>query len=114
VGLTNRIEQLSEECQEGDEGCLSFPGLAFPTRRAQRAVAKGFDMYGEPVTIDGSALLARALQHEVDHLDGILFIDRLDPQQRKLAMKAIREAEWAGAAPPVVKDSPHPTRGLAV
>jgi peptide deformylase len=105
---------LSEECQDGDEGCLSFPGLAFPTRRAARAVATGFDMYGEPVTIDGSDLLARAIQHEIDHLDGILFIDRLDPAQRKLAMKAVREAEWSGLATPSVQLSPHPTRGLAV
>lgn len=108
------ISVLSEECQEGDEGCLSFPGLAFPTRRSTRAVAEGFDMYGEPVRIEGSDLLARAIQHEVDHLDGILFIDRLDAEQRKLAMKAVREAEWSGLAVPSVKLSPHPTRGLAV
>jgi peptide deformylase len=108
------IGQLSEECQDGDEGCLSFPGLAFPTRRSAHVVAAGFNMYGDPVTIDGSDLLARALQHEVDHLDGILFIDRLDPGQRKLAMKAVREAEWSGLSAPAVKVSPHPTRGLAV
>ncbi len=109
------IRTLSEECQEGDEGCLSFPGLAFPTRRSAKVVAEGFDMHGEPVTVAGCTLLARAIQHEVDHLDGILFIDRLDPEQRKLAMKAIREAEWAGlVTAPVIKLSPHPTRGLAV
>ena len=61
-----------------------------------------------------SALLARCIQHEVDHLDGILFIDRLDSEQRKAAMKAIREAEWSGLSTPQVKLSPHSTGGLAV
>jgi peptide deformylase len=65
------------------------------------------------VTIEGSALLARCIQHEVDHLDGILFIDRLDPEQRKAAMRAIREAEWSGLSAPVVRASPHATGGLA-
>jgi peptide deformylase len=77
-------------------------------------VASGQNMYGDPVTIEGSALLARCIQHEVDHLDGVLFIDRMDSDQRKLALKAIREAEWSGLATPAVKLSPHATRGLAV
>ena len=61
--------------------------------------------------VEGSELLARCIQHETDHLDGILFIDRMDREQRKVAMKAIREAEWAGGATPVVKVSPHATFG---
>ena len=105
--LCNPVLQLSEEGQEGEEGCLSIPELAFDTRRARRVVARGFDEHGEPVTVEGSDLLARALQHETDHLDGILFIDRLDPQLRKEAMKAIREAEWFGEQPPEVRISPH-------
>jgi peptide deformylase len=108
------IGVVSDDEQEDDEGCLSFPGLAFPTRRKQRVVASGYSMHGEPVTIDGSAWLARCIQHEVDHLDGILFIDRLDPEQRKAAMRAIREAEWSGLSAPTVKVSPHATGGLAV
>ena len=108
------IGVLSDEEQDGEEGCLSFPGLAFPTTRRQRVVATGFNMHGDPVTIEGSALLARCIQHEVDHLDGILFIDRLDPEQRKAAMRAIREAEWSGLSTPAVKVSPHATGGLAV
>ncbi|MDQ1705440.1 MAG: peptide deformylase [Frankiaceae bacterium] len=108
------IGLFSEEEQDGEEGCLSFPGLAFPTTRRQRVVASGFNMHGDPVTIEGSALLARCIQHEVDHLDGILFIDRLDPDQRKAAMRAIREAEWSGLTPPAVRSSPHATGGLAV
>ena len=71
-------------------------------------------MYGDPVVIEGTELLARCVQHETDHLDGILFIDRLDPEQRKAAMKAIREAEWAGGPVPTVKVSPHATRGVAL
>jgi peptide deformylase len=112
--LVNPDLALSEEQQDGEEGCLSFPGLAYDTRRALRVVAKGFDMHGEPVVIEGSELLARALQHETDHLDGILFIDRLDKAQRKLALKAIREAEWAGGTVPTVKISPHSTFGKAL
>jgi peptide deformylase len=64
-------------------------------------------MYGEPVMIEGTELVARCVQHETDHLDGILFIDRMDKKQRKLAMKAIREAEWYGDPIPEIKISPH-------
>jgi peptide deformylase len=70
-------------------------------------------MHGEPVTLEGSGHLARCVQHETDHLDGVLFIDRLDPVTRKLAMKAIREAEWWGEPVPEVKVSPHRTWGEA-
>ena len=104
--LVNPDLDLSEELQDGPEGCLSLPGLTFDTRRALRVVAKGFDMHGEPVVIEGSEFLARAVQHETDHLDGILFIDRLDPEARKEAMRAIRETEWFGAEPQV-RLSPH-------
>jgi peptide deformylase len=68
-------------------------------------------MYGEPVTVEGTEILARCLQHETDHLDGILFVDRMDPATRKLAMKAVREAEWAGGTVPTVRLSPHATFG---
>ncbi|HET9840835.1 MAG TPA: peptide deformylase, partial [Nocardioides sp.] len=88
--LVNPLLDLSEETQDGDEGCLSIPGLSVDCRRALSVVAKGLDMYGEPVTIEGSDLLARAVQHETDHLDGILFVDRLTPELRKQAMKEIR------------------------
>ncbi len=109
--LINPDLDLSSEQQDGEEGCLSFPGLYFDTPRALRVVARGFNQYGEPVVIEGSELKARAIQHETDHLDGILFIDRMDKTHRKLAMKAIREANWAGVAAPTVKLSPHPTFG---
>jgi peptide deformylase len=102
-----------------EEGCLSFPALSYETPRAFRAVAKGFNMYGEPITVEGTELLARALQHETDHLDGIVFIDRLSAQDRKLAMKEIRESEWFGTAldggsNPVIKTSPHNMFGKSI
>jgi peptide deformylase len=109
--LINPSLDLSSEMQEGEEGCLSFPGIFFDTPRALRIVAKGFNQYGEPVTMEGSQLMARCIQHETDHLDGILFIDRMDRAQRKMAMKAIRDAEWAGQVAPTVKVSPHATFG---
>jgi peptide deformylase len=102
------LEFPDEEEQDGPEGCLSIPGLYFDTKRRANVVAKGFSAHGDPVQVVGTGLMARCLQHETDHLDGVLFIDRLDPQRRREAMKAIREAEWYDpASPPVVKVSPH-------
>jgi peptide deformylase len=117
--LVNPSLDLSSELQEGDEGCLSFPNLTFNTPRAFRAIAKGYNMYGDPVIVEGTELLARCLQHETDHLDGILFIDRLDIEQRKIAMREIRESEWFGLAvesgiTPKFKVSPHDTLGLGM
>ena len=117
--LVNPTLDLSDELQDGEEGCLSFPELRFNTPRAMRAVAKGFNMYGDPVVIEGSEFLARALQHETDHLDGIVFIDRLSTEDRKLAMKEIRESEWFGVAKaagnePIIKVSPHSTFGRGI
>lgn len=114
--LINPTLDLSDEEQDGDEGCLSFPELVYPTPRAYRAVAKGFNMHGEPITVEGTELLARALQHETDHLNGTLFIDRLSKEDRKAAMKEIRESDWFGAAAergldPTFKVSPHLTFG---
>ena len=104
--LINPELTLTEDTQTGDEGCLSIPGLTFDCTRAFGVVARGFDLYGEPVVIEGTEKLARCIQHETDHLDGILFVDRLDPEQRREAMRLVREADWS-ATPPVVKVSPH-------
>ena len=112
--LVNPSLVLSEEQQEGPEGCLSIPGLALDCRRALSVVATGFDQHGEPVRVEGSQTLARAIQHETDHLDGVLFLDRLDPEARKQAMRAIRESDWFGLEQPRVKVSPHATRGLGL
>ena len=112
--LVNPVLDLSDEQQDGQEGCLSVPDLTFECKRARSVVAKGMNMHGEPVTLEGSDLLARCVQHETDHLDGIVFIDRLDAQTRKEAMKAIRESDWFGADPVQIKLSPHqqPSRWL--
>jgi peptide deformylase len=85
------IVELSEETQDGDEGCLSVPGIWAPTVRAMHAVVEGFDVNGEPLRLEGSGLMARALQHEVDHLDGKLFLDRLTGEARKTALRALRD-----------------------
>ena len=77
------ITSLSEETQDDDEGCLSVPGLYAPTVRAMHAVAEGFDVDGKPLRLEGSGLMARCLQHEVDHLDGIAYVDRLPEDQRE-------------------------------
>jgi peptide deformylase len=112
--LVNPVLDLSEEIQDGPEGCLSIPELTFDCRRALSVVAKGFNMHGDPVSIQGTELLARAIQHETDHLDGILFIDRLDTDARKAAMKEIRESEWFGLERPAVRVSPHATGGFGL
>jgi peptide deformylase len=85
------IVELSEETQDGDEGCLSVPGIWAPTVRAMHAVVEGFDADGKPLRLEGSGLMARCLQHEVDHLDGKLFLDRLTGDARKSALRALRD-----------------------
>ena len=86
-----RIVELSDETQDGDEGCLSVPGIWAPTVRAMHAVVEGFDVHGQPVRLEGTGLMARALQHEVDHLDGKVFLDRLTGEARKAALRALRD-----------------------
>jgi peptide deformylase len=85
------IVSLSEELQDDDEGCLSVPGLYAPTVRAMHAVVEGFGVDGTPLRLEGSGLLARCLQHEVDHLDGRVFLDRLQGEARKQALRTLRE-----------------------
>ena len=85
-----RIVELSEETQDDDEGCLSVPGIYAPTVRAMHCVAEGFDVHGRPLRLEGNGLMARCLQHEVDHLDGTVFLDRLTGEARKKALRALR------------------------
>ena len=80
-----------------DEGCLSIPGLAFELIRPKEVHLKGYDLDGNEVAIEADELLARALQHEMDHLDGVLFIERLDDDARKAAMRIIREQRLTAA-----------------
>ena len=88
------VEVSTEEYQGGDEGCLSVPGLWYPTERAWYARVEGIDLDGKPVVVEGEELMARALQHETDHLEGMLYIDRLDRSTRRKALKAIRNADF--------------------
>jgi peptide deformylase len=104
---------FSEELTDGEEGCLSLPGLAFELKRPERVLAVGQNLHGDPVAVEGGGILSRCLQHETDHLDGVLFVDRLDKTTKKAAMKAIREAAWANRPAPTVKVSPHPLFGRA-
>jgi peptide deformylase len=99
------VEEDSEQVEDL-EGCLSIPGLVYELPRPRRIVAAGFDRHGKPVTVEGTDRLARCLAHETDHLDGVLFIDRLDPDTRKRAMGEIREMLLAGEEVRV-KRSPH-------
>lgn len=92
--INPRIVETFGEKSLVDEGCLSLPGLWHPTPRYSEVIAEGQNLDGEVVRIHGKGLLAQALQHECDHLDGILYIDRLDPAERKLAMRALRETDW--------------------
>jgi peptide deformylase len=111
------VTLVGDETEEAEEGCLSIPGYRFDCRRHLYVAATGFDMHGEPLRIEGSQKLARVVQHETDHLDGVLFVDRLDAEARQAALQVLAEAEWAGyqeylpteeAVPrPVVKVSPH-------
>ncbi|MDQ4500908.1 peptide deformylase [Sinomonas sp. ASV322] len=97
--IVNPVLSLSEDYQDDVvEGCLSIPGVAFPVHRRQKATATGFDAHGNPLEIDADGMLARAFQHETDHLDGILFVDRLEGDDRKAAQRAIRAIDYGSVA----------------
>jgi peptide deformylase len=95
--VVNPTIEVSGEPQDDEEACLSLPGLQFPTPRAMNATVRGFDQHGEPIEVTGSGYLARALQHEYDHLDGRLYVDTLRGETRRTALRAIRAASWATA-----------------
>jgi peptide deformylase len=90
--------------QEGPEGCLSIPGVYLDTKRRLNVVATGFTAHGDPVQVVGDGMLSRCIQHETDHLDGVLFIDRQDAEQQQRLRATLREASWYDAT---VKVSPH-------
>ncbi len=98
---------LEGEEVEDVEGCLSLPTLRFDTPRFMTSIATGYTMWGEPVVLRGDGFLARIMQHETDHLDGVVFLDRLNPQAREDAWRIAREMEWYTGEPAVVKVSPH-------
>ena len=88
--LVNPVLSAFAGTQDDEEGCLSVPGLAFPTPRALSVVAGGRDRDGAPVRITGAGFLARVLQHETDHLDGRLYLDRLTGDVRRQALRELR------------------------
>ena len=81
------VSEASRKTDKAPEGCLSIPGLEEVVSRSEQVTVKGFDPHGEPLEIQAEGLLGRALQHEIDHLDGILFIDRVSPLQRRMLLK---------------------------
>lgn len=88
------LAEVSGEPELVDEGCLSVPGFFFPRRRYPEARVTGVDLEGNPVELSGTGLMAQALQHEVDHLDGHLYIEGLEPEVKREAMRLIRQAPW--------------------
>jgi peptide deformylase len=98
------LEFPDEETQDGVEGCLSIPGIYLDTKRRMNVAAKGYTSHGDPVQVVGHGLLARCIQHETDHLDGVLFIDRQYPDVQVRLLTTLREAAWWDA---IVRVSPH-------
>jgi len=92
--INPEITELSGEVVDLDEGCLSVPGLWHPTPRYEIAAARGIQLDGSEIEIRGEGLLAQALQHECDHLEGMLYLDRLSSDERRKAMRELREQEW--------------------
>ena len=85
------IEWLSDQLDTAEEGCLSLPGVTVDVERPLHARVRGHDVHGEPLLVEASGLEARVLQHEIDHLDGVLILERTAREQRKAALRALRE-----------------------
>jgi peptide deformylase len=92
------IEWTGDELETMEEGCLSLPGVLVDVERAINLRVRALDEFGEPLTVEASGLEARVIAHEVDHLDGVLILDRTSREQRREAMRAMREAAAAAAA----------------
>jgi peptide deformylase len=100
AGLVNPVlEWTGDDREPMEEGCLSLPGVLVDVERPIHARVRAFDEHGEEVLIEASGLEARVLQHEIDHLDGVLILDRTSRDQRKQAMRALRDA--AAGTPPL-------------
>lgn len=96
--LNPELVEVRGDPEPVDEGCLSVPGFGFPRRRHAWARVVGTDLDGNRVELSGGGLMAQALQHECDHLDGRLFIEGLDPDVKREAMRAVRQADWFARA----------------
>jgi len=97
IVLINPFIVEREGVVEADEGCLSIPGYLIPIKRAEKVFVKGINKEGKDISLEAEGLLARAIQHELDHLDGLLFIDRMSPIRREFFKrrykKQLREAK---------------------
>lgn len=96
--INPELVALDGEPKLVEEGCLSVPGLWHPVLRYPTATARGLQLDGSHVEISGEGLMAQALQHEIDHLEGMLYLDRLSPSERRLALKSLRQQEWFARA----------------
>jgi peptide deformylase len=101
------VEWISDEVAVAEEGCLSLPGIGVDVERALHARIRGVDVRGEPLLLEASGLEARVLQHEIDHLDGVLILDRTERDQRKGALRALREGTTY-SPDPEPEDEPDP------
>jgi len=90
------LDEYSEEIEESDEGCLSVPGVTMPVERALSVRVRGFDASGEPVDFRAEGFEARVIQHETDHLNGVLIVDRTSRSARAAALRALRDQDAAG------------------
>jgi len=90
-----QIEWAGKDVETMEEGCLSLPGVLVDVDRAVHVRVRALDIEGEPILVEASGLEARVIQHEIDHLDGVLILDRTSREQRKAAIRALREAEPA-------------------
>lgn len=92
--LNPTLVRVWGEAEEMSEGCLSVPGLTYPRLRYPHAIASGFTVEGEELELEGEGLMAQAIQHEVDHLEGTLYFQGLAPEHKKVALRAIRDSDW--------------------
>lgn len=91
--INPEIVAVSRETEKASEGCLSIPGLEELVERPAVVEVRGFDVHGETFTVEADDLLGRALQHEIDHLDGVLFLDRVSPLKRRMLLKKWRKLQ---------------------
>lgn len=94
VILNPRLVEVCGEPVPIDEGCLSVPGLAFPRLRHPWARVEGVDLEGRPISVEGEGVMAQMLQHETDHLDGRLYIEGLEGELKREAMRQVRASDW--------------------
>ncbi|WP_395243339.1 peptide deformylase [Agromyces sp. MMS24-K17] len=92
--INPELVEVRGEPAKIDEGCLSVPGQWHKTPRYPYARVRGRDLEGNEVELSGEGLMAQALQHECDHLDGIVYLDRLEKDERRVAMRQVRESDW--------------------